>query len=68
MALSDDEYVRKGVKRQNLIELFLQGAEIENYITNHLYGDVQKVDDLGNTLNHSIQLEDILGSSTIIQY
>lgn len=68
MANSDHEHFHKGVKRQNLINLFLQGAEIENYITTHLYGDVRKVDDVGNTLNQSIALEDILGSSSIIQF
>lgn len=60
LAYSDHEHFHKGIKRQNLIDMFLQGAEIENYVTTHLYGDIRKVDDAGNTLNHSVQLDEIL--------
>ena len=38
---SDDHFEAK-VKRENLIGFFLQGVEMDKYITTHLYGDANR--------------------------
>ena len=42
VANSDHDHYQKEVKRNNLIGLFLQGVEIDKYITTHLYGDARR--------------------------
>lgn len=37
-AMSDTDLVTKGSKRNNLIQLFLKGTEVDNYIINNMYG------------------------------
>jgi len=35
---SEHDHVEKQVKRSNLIEIFLRGTEVDDYIINHMYG------------------------------
>ena len=39
-ANSDHDHYGKDVKRKNLIKLFLEGNEIDKYITTHMYGEI----------------------------
>ena len=36
---SDHYYLQGNVKRQNLIDLFLRGTEVDNYIAKNLFGN-----------------------------
>ena len=37
-ANSEHDYVGSKVKRDNLIQVFLRGTEVDKYIATHLYG------------------------------
>ena len=45
-----------GVKRDNLMELFLHGIDAEKYIITHMFGEVEKRDDDGDSINQSVLL------------
>jgi hypothetical protein len=36
--MSDTEATTKNFKRKNLVEMFLRGTEVDEYIANNLYG------------------------------
>jgi hypothetical protein len=44
---SDTDLILKGSKRNNLIDLFLKGTEIDDYIINNMFGR-KKFMDLNN--------------------
>ena len=52
-ANSDHDHYQKDVNRRNLIKLFLEGNEIDKYITTHLYGEIQKMNDNDESINES---------------
>ena len=41
-ANSETDALKKNVKRNNLIEFFLKGNEIDNYLAAHYYGKGEK--------------------------
>ena len=41
IAYSDTDHYQAKIKRNNLIGLFLEGVEIDKYITTHLYGEMK---------------------------
>jgi hypothetical protein len=43
----------KDVKRKNLMKLFIEGNEIDKYISTHLFGEILKVNDNHETVNES---------------
>ena len=47
-AMSDTEATTKNFKRNNLVEMFLRGTEVDDYIANNLYGRGRKLDDNDN--------------------
>ena len=59
-AASESNHYSKQVKRQNLIQLFLQGNEVDDYIVTHLYGEVGHQE---NDFNQSVILADLMDES-----
>jgi hypothetical protein len=45
-----------------LIAFFLQGIDAEKYIFTHMYGEVERVDDMGDSINQSALLQDFFNA------
>mmetsp|Transcript_12477 Transcript_12477/g.20973 ORF Transcript_12477/g.20973 Transcript_12477/m.20973 type:complete len:217 (+) Transcript_12477:520-1170(+) len=60
-ANSEHDHMEKNVRRNNLIQLFLQGIEVEKYISTHLYGELQNaMDAQGETMDQSRMLHNMI--------
>lgn len=58
--MSDLDHYQKEVKKQNFIKLFLQGMEVDRFITTHLYGDGARLDGgVDETVNESIGISEL---------
>ena len=42
-AMSENEYVQKQVRKNNLVEFFLNEIDADRYISTHLYGAIAEV-------------------------
>ena len=57
--MSDTETITKNFKRNNLVDMFLRGTEVDEYIINNMYGRGQKLkfDQFDNSIGEMTLLE-----------
>lgn len=56
---SDNDHYQKEVKRSNLLKLFLEGVQVDKFIMTHQYGEFKHTNDLDQTINDSIIIDDV---------
>jgi hypothetical protein len=49
------------------MQLFLHGIDAEKYIITHMYGEVEKCDDDGDSINQSVLLQDFLNTDNFTE-
>lgn len=59
--MSDTETITKNFKRNNLVDMFLRGTEVDEYIINNLYGRGQKLkfDQFDNSIGEMTLLDNL---------
>lgn len=63
-AVSEHDHLEAQVKRNNLVELFLTGFEVDAYIATHLYGHFQQ--NMGRNVDLSIDLLGDLADESVM--
>ena len=58
-ANSEHDFVGSKVKRDNLIQIFLRGTEVDKYIATHLYGQQKFKNFQNDTVGENTMLDDL---------